>query len=425
MPPSRVDSRSRLSLIATFLVPVPILVMIYLVETHTAGESIMVCDLYPAGKVICCMLAASFLSVIAFTTSILPISHRRLLPAFSLIALFSGWLLFWNWYDWHGLFNHGKAWAAVEYAETADGIGAVKVVAKINSWLDPNPDPFPVERLTRTFVEKTAMRFSPQGHYLVYGRYTENPHGTPNWNHHLRRISPDGTNDRPLFSENIPSIQLNPSFSADGRQLLFSGGEWQPEIDVPGKAREVYICDIDADGRASGSRRIIIRDESVIATSPCWSPDGTRIAFVTVEGKLATADLDGENVFVVAEDACSYAGHSDWSPDGLWLCFTRERDRFREIYKVRSDGSELTRLTEDTIASQPRWSPNGEWLIYSDRDLFVIRANGNDRRRLTSHPASDYNATWDPVRESVVFISTRDGGCDLYRIRLSAEFFDR
>jgi len=45
-----------------------------------------------------------------------------------------------------------------------------------------------------------------------------------------------------------------------------------------------------------------------------------------------------------------------FSPDGGWIAFTSFRDGDNEIYIMRTDGSELTQLTEnDTPDWQPRW----------------------------------------------------------------------
>jgi len=45
-----------------------------------------------------------------------------------------------------------------------------------------------------------------------------------------------------------------------------------------------------------------------------------------------------------------------WSPDGNWIAFTSFRDGNNEIYIVRSDGRDPTRLTNSAISDwQPRW----------------------------------------------------------------------
>ena len=47
-----------------------------------------------------------------------------------------------------------------------------------------------------------------------------------------------------------------------------------------------------------------------------------------------------------------------WSPDGDWIVFRSERDGSPEIYVMRADGSEQTRLTTDGAGnSNPRWLP--------------------------------------------------------------------
>ena len=59
-------------------------------------------------------------------------------------------------------------------------------------------------------------------------------------------------------------------------------------------------------------------------------------------------------VRVTEDEAADFA--SAWSPDGDWIVFVSERDGATEIYVVRPDGSQPTRLTSDGAGnSNPRW----------------------------------------------------------------------
>jgi dipeptidyl aminopeptidase/acylaminoacyl peptidase len=85
-------------------------------------------------------------------------------------------------------------------------------------------------------------------------------------------------------------------------------------------------------------------------------------------------------------------------------------------------------LAMDRI-SDARVSPDGTWILFNLRttdleanrgrtDIWIVGADGRDLRRLTSHPAADFNARWAPDGKSVLFLSTRSGSAQVWRIRL-------
>jgi TolB protein len=87
---------------------------------------------------------------------------------------------------------------------------------------------------------------------------------------------------------------------------------------------------------------------------------------------------------------------------------------------MSSDGSDLKRLTETrSINYAPAWSPDGLRIAFtSNRDgnyeIYVMNADGSNARNLTNHPDQDNFATWSPDGKHIAFISTRAGGHDVY-----------
>lgn len=84
-----------------------------------------------------------------------------------------------------------------------------------------------------------------------------------------------------------------------------------------------------------------------------------------------------------------------WSPDGEWVAFESSAASFRDLYKVRRDGTGLTRLTEAEHGSfEPSFSPDGQHIVFaSSRDgnaeVYVMKADGSDVKRLTHEPRDD------------------------------------
>ncbi len=142
-----------------------------------------------------------------------------------------------------------------------------------------------------------------------------------------------------------------------------------------------------------------------VGSVPVWSPDGTRIAFVSNHnyadtsggGQAASRDepglytmaADGSDVRHLAPaDSSIHSFPPRWSPDGRRLAFVRGAGTpGQAVYTVGADGSDLKRITP--AASLPSWSPDGERLALALPDgeevaLYTIAADGSDARRLTS-----------------------------------------
>ncbi|MCX7973879.1 MAG: S9 family peptidase [Candidatus Aminicenantes bacterium] len=80
--------------------------------------------------------------------------------------------------------------------------------------------------------------------------------------------------------------------------------------------------------------------------------------------------------------------------------------------------------------SDPQVSPDGRWLVFTlwtadleanrgRTDLWLIGTDGQNLRRLTTHPASDFNPRWSPCGHFIWFLSTRSGSSQVWQINLT------
>ena len=170
----------------------------------------------------------------------------------------------------------------------------------------------------------------------------------------------DGGHERLLVTGSV--LDMNPSFSADGRSVLFTSRRH-------GSA-DIYRVRID------GSELERLTDDPAFDDQAVMSPDGRQLAFVSSRSGNADVwllDLASKRL----QNLTRHAGgdyRPAWSPDGQWLAFTSDRD---------SKGAQ---------ASTPT-GPSG-FSPAQTTELYVVRSNGTDLRRLTDSEASVGGAAW-------------------------------
>ena len=92
--------------------------------------------------------------------------------------------------------------------------------------------------------------------------------------------------------------------------------------------------------------------------------------------------------------------HPDWSPDGTKIAFVSTRDGNNEIYVMNANGSNPTNLTNHSASDLfPTWSPDGTKIAFvSGRDgnaeIYVIDTDGANPINITNDPANDTTPSW-------------------------------
>ncbi|MFN0199237.1 MAG: LamG-like jellyroll fold domain-containing protein [Planctomycetaceae bacterium] len=286
--------------------------------------------------------------------------------------------------------------------------------------LADEPPPAPATRLTKSYFSKFFLRFSPDGSHIAYSTHYANRRAANQILVGTRLMKADGSDDKRILTKYDSQVQMqeHPCWSPDGKHLLISGGG----NDTGNSSKDVFIADVDEAFEVTNLRKHVVGEGVKLGEEPCYSPDGKNILVSTPSEQLYVFDADGMNPSKLVQVDGLYCHQPDWSPDGQWIAFASDRDGNIEIYKIRWDGTELTRVTESPgIDARPRWSPDGEWILFTsnrtgNQDLHVMRHDGSLVRNLTLHPAVDDQADWHPSGKSIAFVSMRDGGFDVYSI---------
>ena len=103
--------------------------------------------------------------------------------------------------------------------------------------------------------------------------------------------------------------------------------------------------------------------------TPRFSPDGSRIAFVSTRTgweEIWIAPSDCGSAFQLTRFNQLGVGSPRWSPDGRTIAFDRTFNGNTDIFTIKVDGTDLRQLTQDeAIENMPSWSANGEWIYFS------------------------------------------------------------
>ncbi len=189
-------------------------------------------------------------------------------------------------------------------------------------------------------------------------------------------IGADGTGQSPL-TETEGFNEYNPSYSADGSQVVF-------DTDRDGN-QEIYK--MDADG--SDETRLTTDSEFVwtFDGDPAFSPDGSEIVFARVNEKGQSGTDRDIDIYTISANGgvATRVVHVDgndsqpsFSPDGLKIAFYNEPNG--GIYVVDRDGSDLTPLASGI---NPSWSPDGDLIAFErDGKVFVMNADGSNEKQV-------------------------------------------
>ena len=199
----------------------------------------------------------------------------------------------------------------------------------------------------------------------------------------------------------------------EGKIVFYSGRDG---------AAEIYTMNAD------GTNPTRVTDDPTKAAFPSWSPNGRQIVFmsdrdsqVVTDSNIWVIDTDGGNLRQLTHHP-DRDGFPDWSPDGNQIAFDSDRESKEgewpktEIYVMSTDGKDVKPVTDLGFASRPRWSPDGEWILFEGiidegRQIFAIRPDGTDLW-IVSEPRPEtgmFLGGWSPDGKQILYKGTIGG----------------
>ena len=160
-------------------------------------------------------------------------------------------------------------------------------------------------------------------------------------------INSDGTGGlTQLTSEGAVATDGDPAWSPNGLEIAFDKNARLPDQ----SAWEIDTISPTGTGRATVT----------VGTDPDWSPDGQKLVFAASLGQngpfdIYVANADGSGRTDLTNSAAN-EGQAAWSPDGTKIAFVTDRDGNQEIYAMNRDGSGATNLTQNAaLDEEPDW----------------------------------------------------------------------
>ena len=222
---------------------------------------------------------------------------------------------------------------------------------------------------------------------------------------------------RPVTSD--PGLELHPALSPDGKNLAYVAG--------PIGAMRVYVRSL-----GGGNPIAVAKDLPGAQQAPRWSPDGSRLlfyvgGFLENGGIYLVPSLGGNPRLLVP------AAHSPaWSPDGKQFAYISGDS----LYTRAIDGVTPRSLAAGLELHSPAWSPDGRLVAYVSTNsgyvaastllgnlapsiLMVVPAAGGTPVKLSDRKFLNMSPAWMPDSRHLLFMSTREGGRDLYSLDLS------
>jgi Tol biopolymer transport system component len=258
--------------------------------------------------------------------------------------------------------------------------------------------------------------WSPDASLIVFTRcpaggpcaiYTVKPDGSQ-----LKRLSPKPCLPGPPGCEDGANV----SFLPDGRHVVYTrstGGVRHFATWEQIEHSDIVVRDLD--GR---DPRVLIRSKrySNDFNSPQFSPDGSHVVYVRANSPLSkpalhravfVANADGSGSRRITPWSLNGGDNPDWAPNGKLIVFrSHEEDEGAaqsQIYVVKPDGSALRAITHfrsGTEVLSYSFSPDGKWITFAKTgasglpDLFVMRPNGKNIRRITRSKLWDSAPDW-------------------------------
>jgi Tol biopolymer transport system component len=247
---------------------------------------------------------------------------------------------------------------------------------------------------------------APAGEWLLPGAPGRLAYGQLNSSggYDLLVATLDGAPPRPLIAGGNDTA---PAWSPDGRRLAISH--------AVGGARGIYV------GPPDSPAAQLVSPAGTEARYAAWSPDGRRLAFTALNNgvwQLAIVDLARQEISFPGPQRLGWIA---WGRGALLYAARPDSDGPQDIFTVDVSGASANLTnTPDAEEDFPDRSTDGRRIVFvssppgspslSQRQIYIMNADGSGRAQLTQAPGPHTNPVWSPDGKWIAYLSKAAGG---------------
>jgi len=282
-------------------------------------------------------------------------------------------------------------------------------------------------------------RWSRDGKQIFYVTYPNEQGENKFYKGFLASIPANGGNGKPLPKNHegkaigqLP-FQSGNRISPDGKMIISSAYTSSDTLGVT-EWPNTKIWEIALEGNES--RQITNKQGPYADGSPCWSPDGDKVAFIRVQvikgaidpygdAEILSINSSGGESELLASVSRKWINSLIWSPDGKMIAYLSQgkdapHTKALNIIDVRTGESRVAgEVPAAIVNTEMAWSPDSKRIAFNDRDGKVIKIMNLDDRSIKDIETglvdvNIYHLDWSPDGERFVFGGWKGGNAEFW-----------